>query len=295
MQNLTNNYENFNKWLTGLIEGDGTFIIPTRIRDDKNRLLYPSIRIAFHRKDTPLAHKITEKLNYGHVFKSGLNTTIWSISSKLELLDLVDRLNGNMRTPKIIRLHAIMDNLQYNKEKLGIDTNPIESSSWLSGMSDADSNFSVNIYTRKNNRVRVQRQWRLEFAQKTYHGKDQTYWALWISAFLDTTLYTRSRIKKDSNGKGDYSKLFSSFIVVAHNTSSLSEIKNYFEKYPLRSSKYLDYKDWLTIEKLWLEYKNMTQVFPTKNKDEYLKNILSIKAQMNKNRNSFNWDHLNKF
>lgn len=119
----------FNKWLTGLIEGDGTFIIPTQLRDNKNRLLYPSIRIAFHKKDTPLAEKLTQKLGYGNVLRLKSNTTIWSISSNLELLDLINRLNGNMKTPKIHRLSLLMNYLNYKKENLGIDQSSIEKSS----------------------------------------------------------------------------------------------------------------------------------------------------------------------
>lgn len=160
-------------------------------------------------------------------------------------------------------------------------------------MSDADSHFNINLSMLKNNNFKIQRQWRLEFAQKTYHGIDQTYWALWISAFLNTTLYTRSRIAKNRNGNLNTNKLYSSFIVVAHNPSSLEIIKNYFEKYPLKSSKYMDYKDWIKCEEYIIEYKKTNQSSIDKN--NLLKNIKNLKTNMNKNRNTFNWDHLNNF
>ncbi len=43
-------------YLTGLIEGDGSFFVPDypNKRDNKNRLIYPSLQISCHSKDLPL-------------------------------------------------------------------------------------------------------------------------------------------------------------------------------------------------------------------------------------------------
>jgi hypothetical protein len=56
-----------------------------------------------------------------------------------------------------------------------------------------------------------------------------------IGLFLGVTVYSRSRIIKD--------KIYYSFIIVSHNKLSNSKICDYFNKYPLLSSKFLDYKD----------------------------------------------------
>jgi hypothetical protein len=62
-----------------------------------------------------------------------------------------------------------------------------------------------------------------------------------VSAFLNTNLLTRTRVKTlDINGE---EKLYSSFIVVAHNEESIKILENYFNNYPLFSAKYLDFKD----------------------------------------------------
>jgi hypothetical protein len=68
---------------------------------------------------------------------------------------------------------------------------------------------------------------------------DQGYWAMQVSAFLNTNLLTRSRIQEFYGVK----KLFSTFIVVAHNKESLKIIETYFNKFPLASAKYLDFKN----------------------------------------------------
>lgn len=56
-----------------------------------------------------------------------------------------------------------------------------------------------------------------------------------IGMYLGVTVYSRSRLIKD--------KIFHSFTVISHNKNSQSKIIDYFKKYPLLSSKYLDYKD----------------------------------------------------
>jgi hypothetical protein len=52
-------------YLAGLIEGDGSIIVPKTIRNSKGKLLYPVVKITFVDKDAPLAIKIKERLNGG--------------------------------------------------------------------------------------------------------------------------------------------------------------------------------------------------------------------------------------
>lgn len=52
-------------YLAGLIEGDGSLIVPKTIRNQKGKLLYPVVKITFVEKDAPLANKIKEVLNGG--------------------------------------------------------------------------------------------------------------------------------------------------------------------------------------------------------------------------------------
>lgn len=269
----------FNCWLTGLIEGNGTIIVPSSLRDTKNKLLYPHIRIAFHKKDTNLAYKIKDILGYGDVITlKSCNMTLWTVSSKLEIIDLIHRLNGNMRTPKLLRLNLLIDWYNCGISKLGVDSKNINDTSWFSGMSDADSNFNIIVSKRKGNNFRIQRQWRLEFSQKTYHGGDQAYWAMLVSSFLETSLYVRSREKEG--------KIYSSFIITVFNENSMSILNNYFSKYPLKSSKFLDYQDWLLCGELETQYKNDTKIL--------LREVKMIKSRMNNSRTQLNWSHLNE-
>jgi len=127
-----------------------------------------------------------------------------------------------------------------------IDNSPIESNSWLSGFSDADANFSINIHKRSDkNSTRVQLYYRLEIKQN-YHitesdGKKASFFPLMsqIGMYLGVTVHSRSRSVKD--------KIFHRFTVISKNKISNLQILDYFSKYPLLSSKYLDFKDWAHI------------------------------------------------
>jgi hypothetical protein len=55
-----------------------------------------------------------------------------------------------------------------------------------------------------------------------------------IGKFLGVNVLSRTRVMKD--------KEFYSYTVIAHNKNSQIEIIDYFNQYPLLSSKYLDYK-----------------------------------------------------
>jgi hypothetical protein len=109
MVECRNNYL-FSTYLTGLIEGDGSIIVPKLNRSLKGKLNYPSIQITFHLKDLPLALLIQKKLRCGSLNrKKGVNAYTLSINSNQDLLYLVNILNGNMRTPKINSFYNLID------------------------------------------------------------------------------------------------------------------------------------------------------------------------------------------
>lgn len=62
-------------------------------------------------------------------------------------------------------------------------------------------------------------------------------------------------------------------------------LESYLNNFPLFSSKYLDYKDWIKV----LDY------FKLNDYKSNLDSITSIKSGMNDRRTVFNWDHLNNF
>nr|YP_009630845.1 hypothetical protein HM01MITGene02 [Hypsizygus marmoreus]QBZ73678.1 hypothetical protein HM01MITGene02 [Hypsizygus marmoreus]QCI56431.1 hypothetical protein [Hypsizygus marmoreus] len=187
--------------------------------------------------------------------------------------------NSNSKLPSTINILSKIHNLEIKP----LDTSPIESNSWLSGFSDADANFSINIHKRSNkNSTRVQLYYRLEIKQN-YHitdheGNKASFYPLMsqLGMYLGVTVHSRSRLIKD--------KYFHSFTVISQNKNSNLKITDYFDKFPLLSSKYLDYKDWAFILKL----QNSNPITTS-----YLDKALKIRTDFNSTRTTFNWNHLN--
>ena len=127
--------------------------------------------------------------------------------------------------------------------------------------------------------MRVQLYYRLEIRQ-TYHrlnNDEVSFFAIMskIGTFLGSNVLSRSRIVGG--------KQYFSFIVTATNKNSLEKTRYYFNKFPLLSSKYLDYLSWCQVIELQLANPITTS---------YLDSALQIRKDFNATRTTYNWDHL---
>ncbi|KAG0122858.1 Dod ND5 i3 grp IB protein [Tuber indicum] len=231
--------------IEGLIEGDGS--IAVHDKNSKSQQYRPKIIVAFHLTDKPLAERLA------------------FITQSEDVIRIINIINGYFRTPKIEALHH---------------TSPINSNAWLAGFADADGDRKKNA---KITGKRVQVFFRIEVRQNYHRNVTElqggaSYFNILtnIARFLAVNLYTRSREQKD--------KVFYSFTVVSHNTQSHQILRNYFDKFPLYSSKYLAYKDWCEVLDLMKE--NTLTI-------ENLDKIKAIKAQFNSKRKVFDFSHLN--
>jgi LAGLIDADG endonuclease len=314
---INNRQSQLGSYLAGLVEGDGTLAV-----QDTNitgRKYSPKIIIVFKKADLPLANYLQTITNCGKIYiKLDRGYVLWQIQDIVSVYKFVNLINGYMRTPKIEALGRMiywLNNYLINNEfsKLpstqkilseisyisapeakpggwvittielkSLDNSAIDSNAWLAGFSDADANFSINIHKRsKLNSIRVQLFYRLEIAQTYSRDLDKvnqkTFFDIIskVGMFLGVNILSRTRNIKD--------KLYSSFIVMAHNKASIEKITDYFSVFPLLSSKYLDYKDWLYILKLQKTNKITTS---------YLEDAIKIRKDFNKTRTTFTWDHL---
>jgi hypothetical protein len=102
--------QDFASYLAGLIEGDGSIIVPKTEKSVKGKLNYPSIQIVFNLRDLPLAIIIQQKLRHGSLNrKKGVNAYVLTINNFEGIILIVNIINGYMRTPKITALHKLID------------------------------------------------------------------------------------------------------------------------------------------------------------------------------------------
>jgi LAGLIDADG endonuclease/Cytochrome C and Quinol oxidase polypeptide I len=295
-------------YLAGLIEGDGT--IAVHDPKSKSKQYNPKIIIVFKKNDLPLADYLQKLTKCGTVLiKPERGYVLWQIQDIISIFTIISIINGFMRTPKIEAVNRTIDWINnyiiQNKTKIiqrltrlilfrikilsskPLDNSPIESNAWLSGFTDADGNFSINLHKRTNkNSTRVQLYYRLEVNQNYHKTSVYTDVSIMqqgsffpimskIGLYLGVTVYSRSRIVKD--------KIFYSFTVMSHNKLSNANVCLYFNKFPLLSSKFLDYKDWEYV----LNLQNLNNLTTS-----YLDQTIKIKTNFNKTRTTFTWDHL---
>ena len=272
--------KNKNSYLAGLFEGDGHIWIPSENKKKKHN---PRFCITFGLKNEPLAKKLLDIIGYGHIrFKPQNNACVLTVSPIKGLKKIIEYINGELRTPKIIQLYNLIDwinkNHNSNFNKLPLKESNMNNDSWLAGFIDADGSFSIQ-HTKLENKAKKRKiSCRLRIEQRMYEPiTNNSYKEVLtqIAIFLGCNLLTR---KQKSTGN-------TYFTLTASNRKSLSFILIYFESFPLYSSKYLDYKDWVKAVKLMLDNKHYTQ--------EGIVEIDCLKNKMNTKRTYFDWDHLN--
>jgi hypothetical protein len=268
-------------YLAGLFEGDGHIWISKDLNKKKHN---PRFCITFSLKNEPLAKKLLDIIQYGHIaYRPKDNACVLTISPVKGLKRIVRLLNGELRTPKINQLYLLIDWLNKNHvsniNKLPIKTGDLNSDSWLAGFVDADGSFSIQHTKKEDGALKRKVSCRLRIEQRMIEPKtNASYFSVLseIAQFLNCNLLIRKQL---STGNEYYT-------LAATSRNSLLIITNYFEIFPLFSSKHLDYIDWSKAVKLILSNEHYT--------DANLLVINDLKSNMNRGRTEFNWDHLDK-
>lgn len=277
---IASDYKYLNSYLAGLFEGDGHIWLSKNNSKKKHN---PRFHITFHIKDLPLANKILEIIGYGFIrFKPKNNACVLTISSVKGLKLIIHLINGNLRTPKVNQVYLLIDwinkHCNNNISKLPLSSRLLSEDAWLSGFIDADGSFGLrNTKPTKVIKRVINCSFRLE--QRMFDpisGESYETILNLIAKFLVTNL----KLRKQSDTDRIY------YLIHAQSKNSITILTNYFNNFPLFSSKYLDYQDW---EKAFNLISNQLQYT-----DEGLKTIENIKNNMNTKRTYLNWDHLNK-
>lgn len=281
--NYSNNVNNsqLGYYLAGLIEGDGNIWTQKTIRTAKGRINNPQIAFTFHKKEIPFFKHLKKVLGTGGIYERKVNNVCtYRISEKNKLIEIINLVNGKFRTPKLKYLHRAIDYVNEvhitHIEKLPLDNSNLGSNAWLAGMTNSDGNFHISlmgVYGSTNliDKGRVICSFTL--VQRVI---DEPTGLSCIPFMTEMANFFKCKI----NYKGVNAM---AFVVQANDKHYLT--KEYFDKYPLMTSKYLDYLCFLQGQ--FYLGKRLT--------NEEIIEIQAIKNCMNNKRIFFNWDHLDNF
>lgn len=265
-------------YLAGLIEGDGNIWTSKTLKSSKGRVYNPQITFTFHLKEKPLFAKLRTIFNTGSLYQEKLNDVCkYRISETVKLIELINLINGKFRTPKIKYLYRAIDRINLihntNIKKLPLDNSNIGSNSWLAGFTDADGHFQVSlegIYGLNKSLSRGRVKCIFSIKQRVIDKPTGDSCVPFMSKIAE---FFQCNVKYESENE-------ITFLAQADSKHHLT--KFYFDKYPLMTSKRLDYLCFLQ----GLNYlgKRLT--------NQEIIEIQIIKNSMNRNRTFYNWDHL---
>lgn len=299
-------------YLAGLIEGDGSIIVPARNRNKKGKLLYPKVKITFVDKDAPLAIKLQEVFGAG-TLEYPKNTRYLNLlfQDVISLEKIAVLINGKMRTPKIEALHRMINWLnarltttskfQSNDAMLhrqpvsltklvakDINSRPLSDDPWLTGFIEADGNFygSFNINSQG---VAEEIRHYMRISQKAVYSKNSN-----LSNENNSNIHIMEKIREflDVKSVSEIKRTKEKYVELAYEVrtskkSSSEKLIAYLSKYPLFSCKHQDFLSWSEIHKIRLSKSYKTLGGTTK--------LILLKNSMNTLRTQFNWDSLNRF
>jgi len=269
---------NFGSYIAGLFEGDGHIWIP---KDNMLKKHNPRFCITFHIKELPLAKLILGKIGYGFIrIKNKENAIVLTVSPVKGLKFLILEISPYLRTPKIYQVNKLIlwlnkhHNTNYTYATL--NEKSLDSDSWLSGFIDADGGFYIYYLNKKDMNKEIFK-FTLTIEQRMIDPLSKESYEIIMRKIADFFKVNLSIRSQKSTGN-------SYFRVVATSNISRAIIISYLDKYPLYTSKYLNYSDW----KIGSEIKTRKSKM---NENEKLK-IISLKNNMNNKRIHYNWDHI---
>jgi hypothetical protein len=294
--NNSNKPESIGPYLTGLFEGDGHIILSKSIiENSKVKNTSPSIAITFVNKDLPLINKLLEIFGGRLRFKDKENAIVWIIGTQKELLNMINLLNGYLRTPKILKFNELIiwlnNKYSYNIPIHSPDTSDLNENGWLAGFIDADGGFKVRftdkLICEKTSKVlrkgRIEVRFALEQRKKLNGETLDVNKNIYSYEAIMLLIYSFFGISTDlRQSTHNVDKTY--FIVEVTSLTKLKILIQYLKTFPLLTAKRNDYDDWVKVYNLMLDNNHLN--------DSGKLLIKQTKSNMNRKRGVFNWDHL---
>lgn len=274
-------------YMAGFLEADGA-LAPRR---KKGVIKTYELHFAFNKDDLVFATFLKDYFNMGQItIKSYEHSITWSITSIGNVINFLSFINGFLRGPKTVTLWQALDFLNKKFDLsiplLPINNSPILSNAWLAGFSDGDSTFQISLSKEEPNTVSLNPYYCLEVAE--FYIKHQE------EAFINhqsNSLYMQP-LADALNVKLERVERVSSLRVRASRVDNTKLLIDYFTQYPLFSTKYINYLDWVKVIALRNKAKSIGDPLYT-----IYEEVLGIKNNYNSKRdpNTYTWHHLDNF
>jgi len=132
--NSIDSKQNFNEWLAGLIDGDGSFLL--------SKKGYASLEITMDIRDEHALQIIKNVYGGSIKLRAGANALRYRLHHKLGLLAIINDVNGYIRNShRLVQLSKICDKYEL---KLKYPDKLTYNNGWLSGFFDADGTVTIN-------------------------------------------------------------------------------------------------------------------------------------------------------
>lgn len=276
------NYSNLGSYLAGLWESDGHIWIPKTVYSPNGHKYNPHFSFTFHEADYPLVLKLKSLLGGNIRFKKDNHAYVLTFYTISGLINIIGLINGHLRGPKINHFNYLIDWINNNTGFTLICKSPDNSdllkNAWLSGFIDGDGTFDirVSLVNKGSKKNLVAARFRLE--QQKIDTKSQLSY-LTLLSLISNSLLIQLRTSIHNVDK-EY------FLISLSSQKSREKLVEYLDKYPLFTSKLLNYKDWRECHCLIKSSEHLTE--------KGRNTALFLKSKMNTKRIYYNWDHLSK-
>lgn len=125
----------FNQWLAGLIDGDGCFLV--------SKQGYTSCEITLGLADESALRLIQHRLGGSLKLRSGAKAYRWRLHHKAGMLELLSRVNGEIRT---VQRQKQLDHVCQVLSLVSLPPRPLSPRhGWFSGFFDAEGSLSLSL------------------------------------------------------------------------------------------------------------------------------------------------------
>lgn len=282
-------------YIAGLWEGDGHIWIPKTTHAPSGKRYTPHFAITFAEADYPLVLVLRALLGGTIRHKVENHAYVLTLSSIPSLIAISCLINGYLRTPKLDKFNEMLQWLMKHSSHVftlwDVNVSPVLENAWLAGFIDADGSFSIQV------RSRAEPDGRFGFPKSSKKadgtGKDRIAIRMRLeqrkldpvtNVSYEPVLSAIASALGVALGTSIHNQDVEYYLIAVSSPAKLATLINYLDKYPLFSSKRMNYNDFKTCYFMMLSKSHLTA--------EGRAQITKIKAGMNSTRTQYTWDHL---